>query len=168
MGEPRLDGGFGLSRRLKRRDLLIRAGGGALALAALPLVQACGGNDEEEPAGGAARTRTPETEGRAPATGRVVEMTNDLKFKPDRLTIKVGETVTWRNTGTVPHTATCDPNKASNKSNVKLASGAEPWDSGIVQGGKSFSHTFAKAGEYKYFCIPHELQGMVATLTVEG
>lgn len=49
-----------------------------------------------------------------------------------------------------------------------LPSGAQPWDSGIVAAGQSWSYTFTTPGEYTYFCIPHEAAGMVAKLTVTG
>ncbi len=49
---------------------------------------------------------------------------------------------------------------------MQLPAGAEPWDSGTVNGGESWSYTFETPGEYTYFCIPHELAGMVASLTV--
>ncbi len=99
--------------------------------------------------------------------GHVVEM-NGLQYAPARLTIKVGDTVTWRNADSMAHTATSDPAKARDKESTALPQGAAPWDSGTIEGGASWSHKFDVPGEYTYFCIPHELAGMVATLTVEG
>jgi plastocyanin len=99
--------------------------------------------------------------------GPVVEM-NELKYAPARLTIKAGDTVTWRNTDGMAHTVTDDPTKARNKESARLPVGAEPWDSGVVEAGQSWSRRFDTPGEYTYFCIPHELAGMVATLTVEA
>ena len=94
-------------------------------------------------------------------------MNDQLKFVPDQLTISVGDTVTWRVVGFVPHTSTCDPSKAMNPDeHVKLPSGAEPWDSGNLNQGQEFSHTFTVAGEYTYFCIPHEAAGMIGHITV--
>jgi len=97
-----------------------------------------------------------------------VEATTDLVFDPAELTIKVGDTVTWVVAGSFPHTSTCDPAKASNPANAVLPEGAEPWDSGILQDGQEFSHTFDVAGEYMYFCKPHEAMGMLGKLTVEA
>ena len=102
------------------------------------------------------------------AGNHVVEMTDELQFDPDHLTIRVGDTVTWVTVGAMPHTSTCDPEKATNpEEHVRLPEGADPWDSGIVPQGEEFSHTFEVPGEYTYFCIPHEAAGMVARLTVE-
>lgn len=95
-------------------------------------------------------------------------MNDQNKFVPERATIARGGTVTWKNVGTVVHTATANPAKALDKSHAKLLSGAQPWDSGLIEGGTSWSRTFDTPGEYTYFCIPHEAVGMVATLTVTG
>lgn len=93
-------------------------------------------------------------------------MNDQLKFVPDTLTIRVGDKVTWRNIGTVPHTATDDSAKAVDPANAKLPEAAQPWDSGAVNGGESWSYTFSTAGEYAYFCIPHEAAGMLGAITV--
>ncbi len=98
--------------------------------------------------------------------GSVVEM-SELKYAPAGLTIKVGETVAWRNTDGMAHTVTADPAKARDKQSARLPEGAQPWDSGDIETGQSWSHRFDVPGEYTYFCIPHELAGMVATVTVK-
>jgi plastocyanin len=55
-----------------------------------------------------------------------------------------------------------------NKGDAVLPDGAQPWDSGIITGGQTYSHTFDVAGQYSYFCIPHEALGMVGKITVNG
>ncbi len=94
-----------------------------------------------------------------------------LRFDPSELTIKVGQTVTWKNESQMPHTATCDPAQnpiaKSHPEYIELPAGAEPWGSEMLQPGDSFSHTFTVAGEYKYICIPHVMSGMRGTITVE-
>ncbi len=144
-----------IERSISRRSFLRHAGQAALTVAALPIVAACAPSG-----GGAGATGTPGT------GGTVVEMTDDLTFEPEQLTVNVGDTVTWRNTGTVAHTSTDDPSKALDPANAVLPEGAEPWDSGNIAGGEEFSHTFDTPGDYTYFCIPHETAGMVARLTV--
>lgn len=139
-----------------------------LAVAGLTvLLRACGGTATPAPR---AATSTPPRGPAGPVTGGttgpVVIMTDQLQFVPDKLTVKVGDTVTWQNTGSVAHTVTADPAKAQNKAHVKLPAGADPWDSGILTGGQSWSRRFDVPGEYAYFCIPHEANGMRATLTV--
>ena len=99
--------------------------------------------------------------------GPVIEM-GELKYAPATLTIKAGDSVTWRNTDSMAHTVTGDPAKAREGASARLPEGAEPWDSGSIPGGESWSRRFDTPGEYTYFCIPHELAGMVATLKVEA
>lgn len=106
------------------------------------------------------RSTNPPEEG-----GVEVEMV-DLSFEPATVNIDVGDRVTWRNTSQFVHTATCDPSKANDSASVNLPAGAAAFDSGAVSPGGTFSHVFEVAGEYRYFCIPHESQGMVATVVV--
>lgn len=142
---------------LSRRRMLQLAAGSIVATAFSGLIAACNGDDdgEEEAGNGNGQTHT-------------VEMNDQLVFDPDSLTISVGDTVTWVTVGAIPHTSTCDPELAANpEESVQLPEGAETWDSGTVNEGEEFSHTFEVAGDYTYFCIPHEAAGMIATLTVE-
>lgn len=69
-------------------------------------------------------------------------------FSPASLTVTVGDTVTWTNADDSPHTVT--------------ASGA--FDSGNLNGGQTFSHTFDEIGTFTYVCLYHD--EMVATITV--
>jgi plastocyanin len=98
--------------------------------------------------------------------GTVIEMTNQLTFSPETVTIEVGGRVTWKNTSDVFHTATGDPDQAVDPANVRLPAGADPWDSGGITAGGEYSRTFDVPGEYRYFCIPHEQAGMVGTVFV--
>jgi plastocyanin len=104
----------------------------------------------------------------AAPSAAVVEMDNRLRYLPETVTVRVGETVTWRNTSDVVHTVTADPAKAARASSVALPDGAGAFDSGDLSPGEAFSHTFRTPGTYRYFCIPHELAGMVGTVIVEG
>jgi plastocyanin len=79
----------------------------------------------------------------------------DNYFDQANITVPMGTTVTWVQSGNNPHTTTSYDGL---------------WDSGIIQGGSggSFSFTFNEPGTYRYFCRPHEAQGMVGTVTVSG
>lgn len=125
---------------------------------------------ESDAADGGAEEDAPEEETGAqegPQT-HTVEMTDELIFDPAELTINVGDTVTWITTGVIPHTSTCDPEEAQNpEEHVQLPDGAETWNSGVVNQDEEFSHTLEVAGEYTYFCIPHEAVGMVGYITVQ-
>lgn len=107
---------------------------------------------------------TPAAAQDAPAA--VVEM-QDLEFQPATVTISVGDTVRWNNTSAMVHTVTADVEQAADPASVALPEGAEPFDSGFLQPGESFTHTFEVAGSYTYFCIPHEGAGMIAQVIVE-
>jgi plastocyanin len=110
----------------------------------------------------------------SPAAGAAVtvQMTDQLRFAPEDVTIAVGQAVTWVNESAIPHTTTGDP--AANPvaqdhpDYAQLPAGAAPWDSGLLQTGQSFSYTFTVPGTYHYFCTPHVLSGMRGTITVQG
>ena len=95
-------------------------------------------------------------------------MTDALKFEPATLTVAKGTTVTWHNSSQTVHTVTDEPAKASKQDDAALPSGAQGWDSGNLNPGQTFSHTFDTPGTYKYFCIPHEMAGMTGTIVVTG
>ncbi len=99
--------------------------------------------------------------------GTTVKMTDQNTFDPATVTISKGGTVTWQNASSTVHSATFDPSKAVNKADVQLPSGVQPFDSGLLQPGQSWSHTFSDAGTYKYTCIPHETLGMHGTVVVQ-
>lgn len=106
----------------------------------------------------------------SPAAQVTVKMTAQLRFEPARLTIRAGESVIWMNEGAIPHTTTDDPARnpvaRSHPEYAQRPNGASPWDSGLLQPGQTFSHTFLVPGEYHYFCIPHVLSGMRGTVVV--
>jgi len=108
----------------------------------------------------------------AATAATVVHMTDQLRFDPAAVTIHVGQTVTWVNSSSIPHSSTDDPAKNPVEQTFPqysvLPAGATSWDSGLLQPGQSFSHTFTVPGTYHYFCIPHILSGMRGTITVQG
>lgn len=102
-----------------------------------------------------------------PAGAHIVKMTSTLKYDPAEITIKVGETVNWKNSSIMDHTVTADPSLAKRAEHVSLPEGAQPFNSGNISPGKSFSYTFTVTGTYKYFCIPHESMGMIGVVVVK-
>ncbi len=89
----------------------------------------------------------------APAAVRMVEPPGDSKqwhFEPASIAIKVGDLVTWTNTGTEAHTVTADDNRT--------------FDSPVVNPGETYKQTFAQAGRYPYHCSFH--RWMTGTVTV--
>lgn len=75
----------------------------------------------------------------ANAGAQQIEMGDDV-FRPALVTVPAGTKVTWVNKGSKAHTVV---------SNDKL------FDSGLVNIGGEFSHTFAAPGTYSYHCAPH-------------
>ena len=108
------------------------------------------------------------------ASGSALAATVEVKmtdtppvYIPVKVTIKAGDTVKWTNNAQTLHTVTFDPAKAVNKSNVQLPKGVDPFDSGFMMPSKDYSYTFKVPGQYKYFCIPHEKDGMIGFVSVK-
>src|SRR5215217_3067408 len=71
----------------------------------------------------------------------------DFAFEPGTVTVPVGATVTWTNTGNRPHTVTADDGS---------------FDSGRLDPGEQFSQTFDQPGTFAYHCGFHpEMQGSI-------
>jgi plastocyanin len=88
-------------------------------------------------------------------------------FAPAAVAIKAGDTVEWQNVGDEVHHATSDPSMAVNGGDVSNPAVAEPFDSGFLKPGETFTHTFKQAGVYKYACAIHETKGMVGEIVVK-
>jgi plastocyanin len=87
-------------------------------------------------------------------------------YNPETLTVRVGTTVQWKNYGEQVHDATDRRDAAMRTGDIAYPSGAEPFDSGSMQPGQTFSYTFTVAGTYKYICTPHEFGGMTGEVIV--
>lgn len=136
-----------------------------LALTGLVLgLAACGGDDEEEPAGTAeapAAESTEETPAPAGGAGGSLELAADesqLAFDKDALTAEAGSvTITMENPSSIPH-------------NVAIKGGGVD-EKGEVVGKGETSEVAAdlQAGSYTFYCSVggHEAAGMKGTLTVE-
>lgn len=92
--------------------------------------------------------------GPAMAADASVEVVNNA-FEPDQVTIKAGEKVTWRFTGTAPHSVTADDGSFDSHPGCRgsnligCSSAASP----------PFEHTFAAAGTVPYHCKIHGSPG---------
>ena len=64
----------------------------------------------------------------------------DFYFEPSEAAIQPGDTITWTNNGNHPHTVTADDGS---------------FDSGTLQPGESFSHTFWNPAMVPYHCSIH-------------
>jgi plastocyanin len=74
----------------------------------------------------------------------------DLQYSPASLKIKAGDTVVWTNSDTHDHTVVASDNS---------------FKSGNIRNGDTFSHQFAKPGNYSYSCSYHPR--MKGTIIVE-
>ena len=87
--------------------------------------------------------------GQAAAPASVAASIVNFAFQPADLSVKVGDTVVWTNTGGAPHTSSSD-------------TGA--WDTGTLSPGGTGSFTFTTAGTFAYHCNIHT--SMHGTVTV--
>ncbi len=101
------------------------------------------------------------------AAAATVQATDEMVFDPPLVHVKVGDVVLWKNSSSVEHTVTDDPGVAQRPQDAQLPQGAKPFDSGNLQPGQVFTHKFTVPGTYKYFCKPHEMNGMVGTVVVK-
>jgi plastocyanin len=108
--------------------------------------------------------------GAAPAAAGkqvIVKMTDGLQFKPQKITINIGDRVVWKNVGSIAHTVTTLRSEASNPRNASVPSKVKPWDSGFIAGARSYARVFRTPGVYRYFCVPHEGAHMVGVIVVK-
>lgn len=120
-----------------------------LALAALvAALAACGGSGnpaiDETNGGGAANAV------------RIV----DIGYEPKELTVSAGTTVTWTNTGDLPHSVTSDDGGKTFDSSPDCVKSGK-----CMAKGDTFSHTFDSAGTFTYMCQVHGAQ-QTGTVTV--
>lgn len=101
-------------------------------------------------------------------------MSDAQRFDPDELTVSVGDTVTWTNGSSQSHTVTAYEEDLPEGAEFFSTGGAtseddarEELDEALIDEGETFEVTFEEPGTYRYFCIPHESQGMVGTIVVE-
>jgi plastocyanin len=125
-------------------------------IAAAPLVAlllaGCGGGDDGETTTASAPATSTTQQEAVPAVVKV--SIGDNFYKPKDLTIKRGQSISWRNQGAVAHTVTSDGD-----STVKF-------DSGTVNPGGVYALKPGTAGKITYHCTIH---GTVqsGTITVE-
>jgi plastocyanin len=87
-------------------------------------------------------------------------------FAPYGLLIQPGQTVRWINKDkSNSHTATAYA-PANDDHPRRIPEGAKPFDSDYLLFDETFEVTLTKPGVYDYYCIPHELSGMVGRIVV--
>ncbi len=95
----------------------------------------------------------------------VIEVRSDLTFSPATRTVRVGDTVTWRNAGGLH-------NVVADDGSFRCATGCDGVGGGNGEPSSSawsFSRTFTTPGNVNYFCEVHGApggRGMAGTIQV--
>jgi plastocyanin len=85
-------------------------------------------------------------------------------FSPAVVWVEAGTTVSFED-ASGSHSATAY--HSDNDKPGRTPPGAEAFDSGVMDEGDSFEHTFSETGVHNYYCTPHEGLGMVGLVVVE-
>ncbi|MFA9516009.1 plastocyanin/azurin family copper-binding protein [Halopenitus sp. H-Gu1] len=149
---------------MQRRRFLARAGSAATVASTIPLSGCLGSLGTGN--GGAGDGDYPYDVGMTATT-----------FRPQEVTIAVGETVTWRNTSARTHTVTAYEDAIPEDAEYFATGGYDDeetardewWSNrgGALENADEFTHTFEIPGRYDYVCIPHEQGGMIGAVIVE-
>lgn len=132
-----------------RRSVLRVLGGASLSLATGSLLAGCTGLD-------------------ARSDERVtVQMQGQLRLEPNAISVAPGTTVVFENVSNSRHALTTDASLAQEGQQVVVPEGADPWDSGELTAGQTFTYEFNQAGAYIYVCRLHPDAQMTGVVTVE-
>ncbi|AFK20927.1 copper-binding protein (plasmid) [Haloferax mediterranei ATCC 33500] len=166
-----------------RRNVLQKLGAAGIAATSIALAgcssQASNSGGETENDGGSGGTTTTEDSSSGGESGGATQtdtvgMTEELGFDPKTIEVPVGTTVTFDNTSSIGHSVTAYEDKIPDGAayfatggfdSEQAAKDAYP-DKGNLEAGETYEHTFETKGTYEYYCIPHEMNGMVGTIEV--
>jgi len=95
----------------------------------------------------------PKPRPKARAAGSKSVTIKNFEFGPKSVTVTKGDTVTWTNQDSAPHTAT-------------KATGSGTFDTGNLKKGQSGSHKFDQTGSFAYICAIHP--NMKGTVVVKA
>jgi plastocyanin len=100
------------------------------------------------------KTTTPRPAAPKPAAVARTRRTviKNISYMQPRITVAVGTTVEWSNNDPLPHSVT-----AVDRS----------FNSGLIQPGRTYRHTFTKAGTFNFYCMPHPFMKGVVVVTAE-
>jgi plastocyanin len=105
-----------------------------------------------------------------------VDMTDELAFDPPKVEVEAGTTLTFENVGSIGHTVTAYEDKIPDGATY-FASGGYDSESAAVEAynneqggnipkGETYEVTLETTGTYEYYCVPHEMNGMVGEIKV--
>ncbi|EMA23165.1 MULTISPECIES: plastocyanin/azurin family copper-binding protein [Haloarcula] len=105
-----------------------------------------------------------------------VEMTDELAYEPKKIQVEAGTTVTFENVGSIGHTVTAYEDEIPDGADYFASGGFDSLQAakdgysngqeGNIPKGESYEVTLETTGTYEYYCIPHEMNGMVGTIKV--
>jgi plastocyanin len=95
-------------------------------------------------------------------------------FEPASVTVQSGDPLEFTNDTSEAHSVTAYDDGLPRRADYFATGGAQSEDearsdlaAGLLQQGEKFEVTLEVPGEYRYFCIPHEDDGMTGTIVVE-
>ena len=167
-----------MTRNQSRRTLLRGIGIAGAVTVGLPLA-GCSAPSPDDDGGEPTPTATPSPTTSGGGGGEwvqtdTVDMTDELTFEPMRIQVSSGTTVTWENVGTIGHTVTAYDDGLPSGATYFASGGFDSEqaardgypEQGNIPEAETYEHTFETTGQYHYFCIPHELNGMVGYVKV--
>jgi plastocyanin len=77
----------------------------------------------------------------------------DKAFDPNPANVKVGDSVTWTNNDSQPHTVVSGT--GSSDPNMGKEFDSSPGLKTLLAPNQTFDHKFTTAGEFPYFCLVH-------------
>ena len=87
-------------------------------------------------------------------------------FDPWGIKVAPGTVLRWRNADAGNSHTTTAFHPQNNQHPLRIPADAKPWNSDYLLPGETFAVTLTVPGVYDYFCIPHELAGMVGRIVV--
>merc|ERR1711904_711921 len=85
-----------------------------------------------------------------------------LVFVPDSISVKAGEKITYKNNAGFPHNIVFDEDNVPEG----VDAGKISREDYLNAPGETYEVSFDKAGEYSYYCEPHQGAGMKGKITV--
>ena len=104
---------------------------------------------------------------RAQSKEVVIRMTNKATYQPAEIRVSKGEKIIWTNNSDQIQTITVKTENFNNKEISYYPDDAEPFSSGAIQPGESFTYTFFIPGTYEFVSLPSKEKGMEGKIIVE-
>jgi plastocyanin len=87
-------------------------------------------------------------------------------FDPWGIKVAPGTTLRWRNADRGNSHTTTAFHPQNSEHQLRIPAGSKPWSSDYLLPDETFVVMLTVPGVYDYFCIPHEMAGMVGRIVV--